>query len=112
MRRMEIQSGIAASGSTSKSTGEELAVSRFSKGPPSSDSQSGGERQAVQSGRLGGFQVLTGEELLDVVAVEQGERRGEGQAAPAQVESSRIEAPPGQIMIHHDILIMIMIMIS
>ena len=83
MRRMEIQSGIAASGSTSESTGEELAVSRFSKGPPSSDSQSGGERQDVQSVRLGGFQVLTGEELLDVVAVEQGERRGEGQAAPA-----------------------------
>ena len=41
------------------------------------------EQQAVQSVRLGGFQVLTGEELLYVVAVEQGERRGEGQAAPA-----------------------------
>eukprot|EP00291_Cryptomonas_curvata_P020816 CAMPEP_0172168966 /NCGR_PEP_ID=MMETSP1050-20130122/10443_1 /TAXON_ID=233186 /ORGANISM="Cryptomonas curvata, Strain CCAP979/52" /LENGTH=83 /DNA_ID=CAMNT_0012839971 /DNA_START=2008 /DNA_END=2259 /DNA_ORIENTATION=- len=83
---MDIQSG-----STSESTGEGLIVSRFSKGPPSSDSQSCGEGQADQSVRGFLYEDIptmepvgrTGEGLPNVVAVEQGERRGEGQAAPA-----------------------------
>jgi hypothetical protein len=47
---MGLQSS-AASGSTSESTGEEFEVSRSSKGLPSSDPQSCGEGQAVQSVR-------------------------------------------------------------